>query len=285
MKKTICFVIAAAGLLYSASTFAQDTKDGDKPKHKKSITISNHGISVSSEDSATTTSKDTTAKKDKERVGRVKLEYCMLDLGLNTLSDNTVYTDPSVVSYLNVPLSQRNSNLFDLKNGKSINVNIYPVMVSMPVIKTRNQRLYVTTGVGLQIYNFRYDNSLTYTKNPNSIIMDTIGFKKNKLAVDYLNVPLMLTAKTRLHKKTWLVYGAGITAGYRLTSWNKQVSDSRGKVKTHGNFDMADFNTCITGEFGIDGVVRFFGSYQLASMYNNGIEQHPIAFGFRIGGI
>lgn len=285
MKKTICFVIAATGLLYSASTFAQDTKDGDKPKHKKSITISNHGISVSSEDSATTTSKDTTAKKDKERVGRVKLEYCMLDLGLNTLSDNTVYTDPSVVSYLNVPLSQRNSNLFDLKNGKSINVNIYPVMVSMPVIKTRNQRLYVTTGVGLQIYNFRYDNSLTYTKNPNSIIMDTIGFKKNKLAVDYLNVPLMLTAKTRLYKKTWLVYGAGITAGYRLTSWNKQVSDSRGKVKTHGNFDMADFNTCITGEFGIDGVVRFFGSYQLASMYNNGIEQHPIAFGFRIGGI
>jgi hypothetical protein len=158
-------------------------------------------------------------------------------------------------------------------------------MVKLPLIKTKNQRLYVSTGIGLQVYNFRYENPLTYTKNPNSIIMDSISFKKDKLAVNYANIPLMFTAKTRLHKDSWLVYGAGVTAGYRLSSWNKQVSSQRGKIKTHGNFDLEDFNTCVTAEFGVEGIIRFYGSYQLTSMYQNNIDQRPISVGIRIGGI
>jgi hypothetical protein len=283
MKLRICAIAALAGLLFTNTLHAQEDNDSKK-KRSRTLTISNKGISLDSEDS--TGKKKTSEKKDKEKAGRAHLTFAMLDLGFNMLNDNTVYTDPTVVNYMNVPASDRNANVFDLKNGKSINVNIYPLMVKMPLVKNKNEKLYVSTGIGLQIYNFRYENPVTYLKNPNSVVLDnTVTLKKNKLSTDYVSIPLMITSKTRFSKKNWLVYGVGATAGYRLTSWNKQVSSSRGKVKTHGNFDMADYNTCLTAEFGVEGIIRFYGSYQLTSLYNNGIDQRPISVGIRIGGI
>lgn len=288
MRITICALTAAALLLTNVSFAQHDSEDSEEKKHgQRSITISNKGISI-------VTTNDTTGEGLKagkmaiekaEKAGKFKTTFMMFDLGVNLLNDNTDYTQPSVVNYLNVPAANRNENLFDLRNGKSINVNIYPVMVKLLAVKTKNQRLYISTGLGFQVYNFRYENNISYRKNPNSIVMDTVAFNKNKLAVNYLNMPLMLTGKTRLHKGTWLVYGGGITGGYRLSSWNKQRSDARGKVKTKGSFDLADFNSCLTAEFGIEGILRFYASYQLTSMYDNGIDQRPICFGLRFGGI
>jgi hypothetical protein len=283
MKRIFCTAAAIAALLFANTLSAQEkTTEAPAKKKGRTFTISNKGVTVEATDSTT---KKKAPQKDNEKVGKPHLTFTMLDLGVNLLNDNTDYTNSALASYLNVPAAQRNANLFDLKNGKSINVNIYPLMVKLPLIKTKNQRLYVSTGIGLQVYNFRYENPLTYTKNPNSIIMDSISFKKDKLAVNYANIPLMFTAKTRLHKDSWLVYGAGVTAGYRLSSWNKQVSSQRGKIKTHGNFDLEDFNTCVTAEFGVEGIIRFYGSYQLTSMYQNNIDQRPISVGIRIGGI
>jgi hypothetical protein len=284
MKRIFIATATLTALLFTNTLFAQNSTDTTAKKKKSmSLSISNKGISF--EESADTTNSKKSGKTDKEKTGKLHLTFAMFDLGFNMLNDATTYTDPTLASYLNVPAADRNANLFDLKNGKSMNVNIYPLMVKLPIVKTKNQRLYISTGLGLQVYNFRFDNQISYTKSPAGVIMDTISFKKNKLAVNYLSVPLMLTSKTRLHKDTWLVYGAGVQAGYRLSSWNKQVSDERGKIKTHGNFDLQDFNTCVTVEFGIEGVLRFYGSYQLTSLYQNNIDQRPISVGIRFGGI
>jgi len=283
MKRTIgTITMLAAVLLLGNGVKAQE--DDAPAKKKRTLTISNRGIEIDASDS---TAKAKAGKlEDKEdKPGKFRTRFAMLDLGVNMLNDQTIYSDPTVVNYLNVPGSMRNENIFDLKPSKSINVNIYPLMVKFLAVKTHNQRIYLSTGLGFQVYNFRYEQNITYTKHPNGIVPDSIEFKKNKLAVNYLNVPLMLTGKTRLHKKTWLTYGAGITAGYRLSSWNKQVSDERGKTKVHGNFDLADYNVCLTGEFGFDGILRFYGSYQLTQMYDNGINQRPICIGIRIAGI
>ncbi|WP_345085164.1 hypothetical protein [Nemorincola caseinilytica] len=283
MKHTFCTLAIAAGLLFAQNVNAQEA-EATTPKKKHTLTISNKGIHV--DEAADSTKLHAGKVKEKEeKAGKFRTSFSMLDVGVNMLNDNTVYTDPSVVNYLNVPAGKRNAELFDLKPSKSINVNIYPLMVKFLAVKTKNQRIYLSTGIGFQVYNFRFEEDLSYTKNPNSIIMDTIKFSKNKLAVNYLNVPLMLTGKTRLHKKTWLTYGAGITAGYRLSSWNKQISGERGKKKLHGNFDLEDYNACLTAEFGIDGILRFYGSYQLTPMYNNGIDQRPICVGIRFSGI
>jgi len=287
MKLRTLILAALASLLYTNAVTAQEKTDETAKKKKgHMLYISNKGISIESADSTKTDTTQKAEKKDKEKVGRPRVGFAMLDLGVNFFKDNTNYTDPTLASYLNVPASHRNANLFDLRNGKSINVNIYPLTVRMPLIKTHGQRLYISTGIGLRIYNFKYENGITYVKTPPSIILDSVtSYTKNKLGVYYANIPLMLTAKTRLSKKNWLVYGAGVTAGYRMNSWNKQVSDKYGKTKVHGNFDMADYNTCVTAEFGVEGIIRFFGSYQLNSMYANAIDQRPISVGIRIGGI
>lgn len=284
MKRIFIATATLTAILFTNTLFAQNSTDSTAKKKKSmSLSISNKGISLDETNDTAKSKKP--VKTDKEKTGKLRLTFAMMDIGFNMLNDATTYTDPTLASYLRVPAADRNANLFDLKNGKSMNINIYPLMVKLPVIKTKNQRLYVSTGLGLQVYNFRFDNPVSYVKSPAGIVMDTIGFQKNKLAVNYLTVPLMLTSKTRLHKDTWLVYGAGVQAGYRLSSWNKQVSDERGKIKTHGNFDLQDFNTCVTAEFGIEGVLRFYGSYQLTSLYQNNIDQRPISVGIRIGGI
>lgn len=291
MKYTFSTIIAAAALLLAGNTFAQTkatvkadvttTDTAGKKKHGKALTISNDGIYLGSTDSAST----------KKRAEKRFFSTMSVNLGFNFLQDNTNYNDPAVIGYLsNVPAARKNAQLFNLNQAKSINFNVYWLR-AFKAINTKGQKLIISSGLGLQVYNFRYDNNISYTKTP-SIIQDTVSFSKNKLAIDYLNVPLTFTFKTKLtynktkKKGVWLVYGAGITAGYRLSAWTKQKSDARGKVKMHDDFGLNDFNSCVTAEIGIDDVIRLYGSYQLTSIYkNNNIDQHPISIGIKLIGI
>lgn len=283
MKRTICAIAAIAGLLFAKTTLAQEKTDSTR--HKKmqahnALIIDNEGFSLQSADPATKT--EDSIRNEKKRF---KMSYCMVDLGINLLQDNTNYADPRVKAFLSVPANEQNKSLFDLRTSKSINVNIYPWMIKFAALKRKKQLIYISTGIGLQLYNFRYESPITYTRNPSSIVMDTISFKKDKLALDYLNVPLMFTFKTRLTHAGWLVYGAGITEGYLIDSWTKQESGARGKVKVHDAFGLANMNTCLSAEIGLEGAFRFFATYQLTSLYNNGMEQHPLTFGLRFIGI
>ncbi len=301
MKNTCCAFIAISILLLTSTANAQ-TENSPKPKNKHRVTTLTitypDGLSVQKKDSSVTKvgaikGKDIDAgtediseeDKDVKSGPRFKTGMTMVDLGINILKDNTNYSAPAVKTFLNVPAAKQNASLFDLRQGKSINVNIYPLMVRYKALQTHGQRIYITSGLGLQLYNFRFDQPVTYTRGPQSVIMDTQSFKKDKLAMDYLNMPLMFTFKTRLNKDSWLVYGGGITEGYRIDSWTKQVSGSGKKVKLHDAFGLADFNTCITAEFGVEGIFRFYATYQLTSMYTNGLDQHPVSFGFRLTGI
>lgn len=281
MKYTFFAIVAF--ILSTASVMAQDSeKKDDKSKHRKEVSVSNRGIHIGKQ-------MDSVQRANRRTESRITM-----DLGINMLQDNSNYSSASVNSYLaNIPADKRNSSLFNQRGGlKPLNVNIY-YLWSFRMVKARGQKINISTGLGLQLYNFRYDNNITYTKDPSSIIMDSVKFSKNKLGMDYLNIPVMLTFKTRLHtssdgkKSTWLVYGAGITGGYDIAAWTKQKSDERGKVKRHDDFSFNPFNACVTAEFGIDDVIRFYGSYQLTSMYKDetGLDIHPVSFGVKLIGI
>lgn len=238
---------------------------------KKSVSV---GIPIGSSES-----KDTSDKKIDIQVG-------ILDIGVNSLRDKTDYTSAAAQDFLQVPADVRNENLFSLKVAKSINVNIYPIAAKFRIVKTKAQRLYASVGLGFQVYNFRFSKPITYQNETQpQIIMDSIDFSKNKIAVTYLSMPLMITAKTRMAKDLWLVYGIGVTGGFRINSLQKQVSDERGKQKNRDQFNFNNFNACITGELGIDGYVRLFASYQLTNMYASALEQYPYSIGVRFFGI
>jgi hypothetical protein len=287
MRKILCAII-----ILSTNAYAQDKPDTadstDKmpAKKRKELYISNKGISVKDADKPGTEVK---VEQDNEENDKFLTYMASMDLGLNTLRDNTNKTT-TAPQILNVSSGMRNRDLFRLRTSKSINVNIYPCMFRMLLVKTTSQRIFFSTGLGLQLYNFSYEQPLIYRKDPNGIFLppaDSVRMKKDKLALDYLNVPLMFTFKTKIHKGTWLVYGGGITEGYRIASWTKMVSGAYGKQKNRGSFGLEDFNTCVTGELGIDGMFRVYASYQLTSLYSSGtgLDQHPFSFGIRFFGM
>jgi hypothetical protein len=287
MKQSLFAIATIACLSFAPALMAQEKKEetATKKKHRTVISMGKDGVRVKATDSAGKTTDEGKADEDTDDRSRFLSHVFMMDLGFNMIQDNTDYTNPAVANYLKVPAANLNKNLFNLNNAKSVNVNIYPWMARFSALRTKNQRIYISSGVGFQIYNFRYESPLTYTRNPAGVILDTISFKKDKLSMNYISIPLMLTFKTRLYKTHWLAYGVGITGGYRISSWTKQVSGQRGKVKQHDAFGLADFNTCLSAEIGLDGAIRLYATYQLTSMYDNALGQHPISFGIRLSGI
>jgi hypothetical protein len=277
MKPIIC-LLAALTL-----TFAANAQDKKEQKSNEAIVLNTDGIRYEKDVKGT--------KKEKS----IDVTFATVDVGINTLQDNTNYSTAIAAAQLQVPVVQRNSSLFDLRTEKSMNVNIWPVMGKGRLLKTSRQKIYLSTGVGVQIYNFRYANGIDYVPNgptlqgigSSPITYDNTNFKKNKLVVTYLSVPLNLTFKTKMVNKLWLVYGFGVTGGFRINSYTKQVSDLRGKQREHGNFNLSQFNSAVTAEFGLDNYFRLYASYQLTNMYNttSGLDQHPFCIGLRFGGI
>lgn len=259
----------AAVLLLTLNVSAQEKKCDTTGKKGHTV-----GISLGSDET-----KDTSDKVFDLHVG-------MVDLGFNYLNDKTNYNSAAAQNFLKVNNEMKNENLFSLREGKSVNVNVYPVMLKARVLKAKGQRVYITLGAGLQMYNFMFNKPVTYKNETKPmVITDTVSFTKNKVGLTYLSVPLMITSKTKLAKDIWLVYGVGVTAGYRIASWTKQISGERGKEKNHDQFNFNNFNSCVTGEVGVDGWLRLYASYQLTTLHKDALEQYPYAIGVRFIGI
>ena len=262
-RRTIVSLFAILMLL-NTNAGAQDEKDR--------LMISTDGIKIET-------------KKSKDRDFGV--EFAAIDVGINSLQDKSDYNSLAAKNLLQVPQAYQNSNLFNLRSGKSWNVNVWPVLAKWRVVKTKSQKIYFGTGVGLQMYNFRFNRPVTYANDITPVVyLDTMNtITKNKLGFTYLSIPLMFTFKTRAAEKAWLVYGVGITGGYRLSSWTKQISDQKGLQKNHDKFNFSDFNSCITAEFGLDDYFRLYASYQVTPLQENALDQRPFSIGLRFGGL
>ncbi|RYD59496.1 MAG: hypothetical protein EOP56_01130 [Sphingobacteriales bacterium] len=266
----LIYSLLAATLLSGAAIAQEKT---EKEKKSMAIVISPDEVGI-----------EKTDEKKEEKT--FEMEYVMFDLGINSIHDKTDYTSTEAKNFLKVENTAKNQYLFSQRTAKAVNVNIWPVMAKWRVAKGKNQKVYLSSGLGLQIYNFRFNKNISYVSEPNpGVIMDSINFSKNKLGITYLSVPLMATFKTRVSSKTWLVYGVGVTGGYRIDSWTKQKSTERGKDKNHDKFNFADFNTCLTAEIGLSGYFRLYGSYQVTALHENALDQHPFAIGIRLGGM
>lgn len=258
-------------LLLVNSTIAQDN-DKKEPKKEVTIKLGTEGMSIGTE-------------KGKSKA--FNIEVFTLDLGLNSLMDKSNYNTTAAQALLQVPAEFQGENLFNLRGGKSWNVNVWPVLASWRIQKSNAQKIYIGTGLGLQMYNFRFSRPLTYVNEVTpEVYLDSVNtITKNKLGFTYLSVPLMLTFKTKASDKHWLVYGVGVTGGYRISSWMKQVSIEQGKQKNHDKFNFSDFNSCLTAELGITGYFRLYATYQITPLQEDVLAQHPFCLGLRFGGI
>jgi hypothetical protein len=109
---------------------------------------------------------------------------------------------------------------------------------------------------------------------------DYKGAKKNKLAADYLTVPVMLNLNFTPGKNRGIVLSGGMSAGY-LYSARQKFKVGGDKDKNHDNYDLRKFKLSYIGELGL-GPVRLYGSVATKSMWEKGLDQTPYNFGIRI---
>lgn len=249
-----------------------DTTKNKKEENGYTLSLGSEGIKL-----------QTKKQRDKREKSRFETNWGLMDLGLNFLHDQTIYG----ASNLMTTKYGVQEDWFDLRNGRSWNVNIYPVMANFKAVRQKNFKMNIYTGIGFQIYNFRYKTSVTHHSDPKDMMTNDVNFKfsKNKLSQNFLTVPFMVNFNHKIDKSNWLTYGFGASVGYNLNTWTKQQSSQYGKVKNHDLYNFNEFNVNLIGEIGI-GELRLFGSYQITNMYKNtGLVQHPVSFGIRFGSI
>lgn len=287
MKQLITFL--AAAIICSTATAQTDST-----KKQKSDTIRIGGIIIV-KNGKNKNNKEvdiTMGRKNSERKknANVSTNWWIVDLGFANYTDNTNYANTG--TYLvNRPGSPAlNENDFKLRAGKSVNVNIW---FFMQRLKLGTPHVNLKYGVGLELNNYRYKSSVSYKEggavpytagtqtNAPFIFRDSVAFSKNKLAADYLTVPLMLNFNSNPgSKKKGISFSAGVSAGYLYGQRNKQKSDGRGKDKNRGDYDLNRFKLSYVAELGL-GSVRFYGSYSPKSFYGHNLDMKPYNFGLR----
>ena len=212
----------------------------------------------------------------------VSTNWWIVDLGLNNINDRTSYGSAAANAYMlpgaGGPFTKSDMNL---RAGKSVNVNVWPFMQKLNLIKHAVNLKY---GLGVELFNFRYkkNNNISYKEaNPPYIFRDSVQFSKNKLATDYLTVPLMLNFNSTPHSgNTGFSLSVGVSAGYLYSNRNKQISNERGKEKEKGDIGLNRWKLAYVGELGL-GPVRLYGTYAITNLHESGLEQQPYAVGIR----
>ncbi len=217
-----------------------------------------------------------------ERIAKPKADvntkWFVFDLGFANYVDvtnyktNTEFTHPSV----GAPMTSKS---FKLNNGKSSNVNFWLVQQKMNLYQHQWNLKY---GVGVEMYNFRFEQPISFRNTGNSIVyLDSKAFKKDKLFVEYLTVPVQLNYQPHPEKKKSFYASTGLSVGYLIGSRNKQISEY--KEKYNGNFNLNDWQVAGIGEIGIGGI-RLYASASVTNIYDNKLTKlyaYPFALGVR----
>ena len=292
MKK---FTLLVAAAFVCQIGFAQEDSTVVKSEKKDTIRIGN--ILIIKKGGKDTNDKDVEVKmgrRQPKKNSRVSTNWFVVDLGFSNYIDKTDYPAATASGFLvNRPgTPDLGKSDFKLRTGKSINVNIWFVMQKLALDKKGYVNLKY--GLGLELNNYRYKTALSYRENgvipysggaqTNSpfIFKDSIAFSKNKLAADYLTVPLMLNFASNPSKlKKGISLSAGVSAGYLYSQRNKQKSDVNGKDRNKGEYDLERFKLSYIAELGL-GPVRLYGSYSPKSMYEHDLDMRPYTLGFRL---
>ncbi|MBS1666852.1 MAG: outer membrane beta-barrel protein [Bacteroidetes bacterium] len=205
----------------------------------------------------------------------ISTNWLIFDLGFNNYIDNTSYASAAAQQLA----PGATGDWFKLRNGKSVNVNIWVFMQRLNLIKHVVNLKY---GLGLELNNYRYSSPLLYSENPATSIAydDARHYKKDKLAADYVTVPLMLNFNLTPHRRNYFGFSAGASVGYLYSSRQKIITAENGKQKKHDDFGLDPWKISWVGEVQL-GVIKFYGSYAMKSMFKNALDQTPYSFGIR----
>ena len=282
------FTLMAAAMLCSAASAQNDTtitnKESDTIKIGNMIIVKKGGGNESKNKHVYID----VERKHRTKPSNISTNWGIVDLGFANYVDKTNCASGGSYLYNRAGAPPLGENDFNLSTGKSVNVNIWFFMQRFNLIKNHVNLKY---GLGLELNNYRYQSAISYLKNnpfvtnqtPSPVIIrDSISFSKNKLAADYVTVPLMINFCTNPESRNkGLSLSVGVSAGYLYSQRNKQISNERGKKKTKGDLGLEPFKFSYIGELGL-GPVHLYGSYAPKTIYKNQLDMRPYTVGIRL---
>ena len=278
MKRIVLALLATGFVL---SSLAQT--DSTRRERADTITIGGTVIIRKSDPNDTTRNNDTevtVSNNQRKKRSNVSTNWWIVDLGFANYNDKTDYGSAAAQAF--APGGSREQ--FELRTGKSVNVNIWVFMQRLNLIKHAVNLKY---GLGVELNNYRFeDERIQFQRNPTLITIDPAkDVKKNKLAVDYVTVPLMLSFgdfvlfNDKGRKDFKIGFSAGISGGYLYSARQKTKQDDD-KEKIHDDFDLRKWKLAYIGELAL-GPVRLYGSIARENMWERGLNQTPYNFGVR----
>src|SRR5687767_490307 len=185
MKRT---AILLTGLCFALTSLAQtDTTKKETRPEGDTIRIGNILIIKDGDQESDNDDDIRVERRNNYKPSNLSTNWFIIDLGLSQFNDQTNYTHALSSGYLESGLSEES---FNLRNNKSINVNIWVFMQRLNMIKHYVNLKY---GLGFEMNNYRFTEDIRFKQSGlPAVIMDTIEFSKNKLAADYVTLPMML---------------------------------------------------------------------------------------------
>lgn len=260
----------------------------DSTKSSKSDTIRIGGMVIIRDGDASST-KDSDHRglrirgRKNYKPSAVSTNWGIIDIGFSNYDDKTNYASADAQAY--APGS--NASWFALRNGKSRNVNVW---FFMQRIRLGTNAVNLKYGFGLELNNYHYKQNIRYnaeptaTSNPPIVSLDNTpsrNYTKNKLAANYLTVPMMLNFNFTPHRNNPFGFSVGASAGWLYGSHNKTKTSDEGKEKARDDFDLRQFKISYIAELNL-GEIKFYGSLATKSMYKRGLDITPYNVGIRI---
>jgi len=269
--------VLLAGLCIGVSAMAQTDTTNNQAKKEDTIRIGSLIIVKKGDGHYENRDGSVTLLRDRHRNPNVSTNWIILDLGFANYSDKTNYLT-AVTSGVVAPGVGKEQ--FNLRNGKSIDVNIWLFMQRLNLIKHVVNLKY---GLGVELNNYRYDAPVRFDKTTHLFTEDLVRhYKKNKLATDYVTVPMMLNFNFTPHNEYNKSFGfsAGVSAGYLYSSRQKMITIEDGKQKTHESMYLRPFKISYVAELQL-GPIKLYGSMATQSMFEKGLDQTPYNIGLR----
>lgn len=217
-------------------------------------------------------------RKSNYRPSNISTNWGIVDIGFANFSDNTNYAAAQASGFLAPNVGE---DQFDLRTGKSVNVNVWFFMQRLNVVKHVVNLKY---GLGLELNNYRFSEDIRFLKNPTKVILmgNDSSYRKNKLAADYLTVPFMINFNFTPRREEGFGLSIGASAGYLYSARQKFKDGPGGKSKEHDDFDLRRWKLSYIGELQL-GPVKLYGSYAPESMFEKGgLDFSPYNVGIRL---
>ncbi|MCX6294527.1 MAG: DUF2807 domain-containing protein [Bacteroidetes bacterium] len=195
-----------------------------------------------------------------------------LEIGVNGMMD-----------YKNSITLPSNANFLELDYAKSIQFGLNLFEKDFHIYKNY---VNLVTGFGFDFNHYAFQNSITLNGDTTYLAArtdSTIDYKKNKLNVCYIKIPLMLEFNTSKNANKNFHIAVGAELAYRIGSVTKQkyeINNVEYELKHKDDYNLEPFRYSAVARIGYNNVT-LFADYGLNRLFKK--DKGPQVYPFTVG--